>query len=85
MVAAVDKTLGQSDELLPFHFCCVLPTSPTESLGYDVSCNISKERMAKIVAALNILLEQRPGEVTIYGEDSVVEFKHKSQASCLKS
>lgn len=70
------------DEVFPFHFCAIVPCAgKEEAISYDVTAHFSKERIAKLVAAFQIITDQRPGLVLIKDENGTPEFLHTSTKS----
>lgn len=81
-MVAITKLDKEQEEVFPFHFCAIIPCEgKEEAISYDVTAHFSKERIAKLVAAFNIITDQRPGAVTIEGANDSMEFFHKSTKS----
>jgi len=76
------KLSTDQEEVFPFHFCAIIPCAgKEEAISYNVTAHFSKERIAKLVAAFNIITDQRPGLVLIKDENGTSEFLHTSAKS----
>lgn len=78
MVAISESKGVEADDLYEFRALAVLPISKDEPLTLRFHGYISKERMAKIVAALQIIMDQKPGAVVIKDNTGDTQFTHVS-------
>jgi len=73
------KLSTDEEEVFPFHFYAIIPCAgKEEAISYQITANFSADRIAKLVAAFNIITDQRPGTVLIKDVSGSTEFLYAS-------